>query len=217
MAHEHSHKPCLAVGFLLILQYGIDKQRKVFCRHARQLEGHFRALKGNPDNLVGWIASVVQLLRFLSSLQVTGAFVLVFFRRGFLREGILSGNQGQGGTVVPLNSNRAHIVHIGNRALGTGRRGLRIIHGMQGDAGSGRVLPPQKFNLFPCKPLVQMIISFFGYPDFGLYFAVLLFPVVPAAVVLPSVPPAGASPSLSNGFRYSGTAWLYAAAFSAAL
>ena len=27
---EHPHKPCLAVDFLLILQYGIDKQRKVF-------------------------------------------------------------------------------------------------------------------------------------------------------------------------------------------
>ena len=59
---EHPHKPCLAVGFLLVLQYGIDKQRKVFCRHARQLEGHFRALKGKSDDLVGWIASVVQLI-----------------------------------------------------------------------------------------------------------------------------------------------------------
>ena len=57
---EHPHKPCLAVDFLLILQYGIDKQRKVFCRHARQLEGHFCALKGKSDDLVGWIASVVQ-------------------------------------------------------------------------------------------------------------------------------------------------------------
>ena len=57
---EHPHKPCLAVGFLLVLQYGIDKQRKVFCRHARQLESHFRALKGKSNDLVGWIASVVQ-------------------------------------------------------------------------------------------------------------------------------------------------------------
>lgn len=64
---EHPHKPCLAVGFLLVLQYGIDKQRKVFCRHARQLESHFRALKGKSNDLVGWIASVVQ------SIQVTGA------------------------------------------------------------------------------------------------------------------------------------------------
>ena len=139
--------------------------------------------------------------------------MLVFFRRGFLREGILAGNQGQGGTVVPLNSNRAHIVYIGNGTLGAGRRGLRIVHGMQGDAGSGRVLPPEEFNLFPCRPLVQMIISFFGYPDSGIAFSVLLLPAVPCAAVLPAVPPASAVPSQWNEFRYSGTAWRCGAVF----
>ena len=139
-----------------------------------------------------------------------------FFRRGFFRKGILAGDEGQGGAVVPLNSDRAHIVYIGNGALGAGRWGLRIVHGMQGDAGSGRVLPPEAFHLFSCRPLVQTIISFV-FLDFGLPFAVLLFPVVPAAVVLPSVPPAAASPSLSNGFRCSGTAWRYGEAFSTAL
>ncbi len=130
-----------------------------------------------------------------------------FFQRGFFRKGILAGDEGQGGAVVPLNSDCAHIVYIGNGALGAGRRGLRIVHGMQGDAGSGRVLPPEAFHLFFCRNSIQTIISFFDFSDFELPFAVLLFPVVPAAVVLPSVPPAAASPSLSNGFRCSGTAW----------
>ena len=57
---KHAHKPRLAVGFLLVLQYGIDKQRKVFRRHTRQPERHFCAFKCKPNNLVGWIASVVQ-------------------------------------------------------------------------------------------------------------------------------------------------------------
>ena len=76
---EHPHKPCLAVGFLLILQYGIDKQRKVFCRHARQLEGHFRALKGKSDNLVGWIASVVQSIHLPFIAPNHGSVYALFF------------------------------------------------------------------------------------------------------------------------------------------
>ena len=38
-------------------------------------------------------------------------------------------------------------------------------------------------------------------------------PAFPAAAVLPAVLPVGAVPSQWNGFRYSGTAWRYAAAF----
>ena len=132
----------------------------------------------------------------------------LFFRRGFLRKGILAGDERKGGTAIPFHTNLPHTVHMENRALGAGRRGLRIVHGMQYDAGSGRVLLPEAFHLFSCRPLVQIIISFV-FLDFGLPSAVLLFPVVPAAVVLPSVPPAAASPSLSNGFRCSGTAWRY--------
>ena len=135
-----------------------------------------------------------------------------FFRRGFLRKGIFAGNERKGGAVVPFHTNLPHTVHMENRTLGAGRRGLRIIHGMQYDAGSGRVLPPKALHLFSCRSFVQTIISFV-FLDFGLPFAVLLFPVVPAAVVLPSVPPAAASPSLSNGFRCSGTAWRCGAIF----
>ena len=124
--------------------------------------------------------------------------MLCFFCCWFLREGILAGDQGQSGTVVPLNSNRAHIVHIGNRALGTGRWGLWIIHGMKGDAGSGRVLPPQEFNLFPCRPLVQMIISFFDFSSSGLLSVVLPVSFLPGTFGFPTVPFVAASLSLPN-------------------
>ena|GEM_PF-3889305 len=139
--------------------------------------------------------------------------MLCFFQCRFLREGILAGDERQAGTGIPFHSNLPHIVHIGNRAFCTGRWGLRVVHGMQGDAGSGRVLLPQEFNLFPCRPLVQMIISFFGYPDFGIAFSFVPVLAAPCAAVLPAVLPAGVSPSQWSGLQYSGTAWRYGAAF----
>ncbi len=72
------------------------------------------------------------------------------------------------------------IVYIGNGALGAGRRGLRIVHGMQGDAGSGRVLPPEAFHLFSCRPLVTNRIISFCFSRFRacllLFFLCPLFP-----------------------------------------
>ena len=144
-----------------------------FCRHARQLESHFRALKGKSNDLVGWIASVVQSIH-LPFIAPSHRSVCVVFSGEASLEKESSPGMRQGGAVVPLNSDRAHIVYAGNGALGAGRRGLRIVHGMQGDAGSGRVLPPEAFHLFSCRPLVQTIISFV-FLDFGLPFAVLLF------------------------------------------
>lgn len=133
-------------------------------------------------------------------------FCFSFFRRRFLREGILAGDERQAGTGIPFHSNLPHIVHIGNRAFCTGRWGLWVVHGMQGDAGSCRVLPPKALHLFPCRPLVQMIISFLDFPDFGIAFSFVPVLAVPCAAVLPAVLPAGASPSQWNGVRYSGTA-----------
>ena len=139
--------------------------------------------------------------------------MLCFFRCRFLREGILAGDERQAGTGIPFHSKLPHIVHIGNRAFCTGRWGLRIVHGMQGDAGSDRVLPPQEFNLFPCRPLVQMLISFSDFPDSGIAFSFVPVLACPCAAVLPTVPPAGVVPSQWSGFQYSGTAWRYGAAF----
>lgn len=139
--------------------------------------------------------------------------MLCFFRHRFLREGVLAGDERQVGTGIPFHSNLPHIIHIGNRALGTGRWGLRIVHGMQGDAGSGRVLPPKALHLFPYRPLVQLIISFLDFPDSGIAFSFVPVLAAPCAAVLPAVLPAGAVPSQWSGFRYSGTAWRYGAAF----
>src|SRR5699024_71261 len=57
---KHSDKPCFAVGFLLIFQHCVDKQRKILRRQTRQLEGYFSPFKGKADDLVGRIASIVQ-------------------------------------------------------------------------------------------------------------------------------------------------------------
>ena len=89
--------------FLLVLQYGIDKQRKVFAASPDSLRAISRALKGKSDNLVGWIASVVQSAFSFhrSSLQVLGAF-FVFSGAASLEKESTAGNQGQAGTVVPF-------------------------------------------------------------------------------------------------------------------
>src|SRR5699024_2061104 len=57
---KHSDKPCLAMGFLLVFQHCINKQRKILRRQSRQLEGYFGPFKGKSDDLVSRIASVVQ-------------------------------------------------------------------------------------------------------------------------------------------------------------
>ena len=51
-----------------------------------------------------------------------------FFRRGFFRKGILAGDERKGGTAIPFHTNLPHTVYMENRALGTRRRCLRIIH-----------------------------------------------------------------------------------------
>jgi len=48
------------MGFLLVFQHCINKQRKILRRQSRQLEGYFGPFKGKSDDLVGRIASVVQ-------------------------------------------------------------------------------------------------------------------------------------------------------------
>ena len=131
----------------------------------------------------------------------------------FLREGILAGNERQAGTGIPFHSNLPHIVHIGNRSFCTGQWGLRIVHGTQGDAGSSRVLLADICHLFFGRNSVQSIISFADFPGFGIAFSFVPVLAVPCAAVLPAVLPAGAVPSQWSGFRYSGTAWRYGAAF----
>ena len=105
--------------------------------------------------------------------------MLCFFQCRFLREGILAGDERQAGTGIPFHSNLPHIVHIGNRAFCTGRWGLWVVHGMQGDAGSGRVLPPQEFNLFHVGRWFKCSSPFLVIPISGfllLFFFFSLFP-----------------------------------------
>ena len=139
--------------------------------------------------------------------------MLCYFRCRFLRERVLAGDERQAGTGIPFHSNLPHIVHIGNRALGTGRWGLRIVHGTQGNAGSGRILLTEVLHLFSCGDSVQVIISFSDFPDSGIAFSFVPVLACPCAAVLLCGLPAGAVPSQWSGFQYSGTAWRYGAAF----
>ena len=85
------------MGFLLVFQHCINKQRKILRRQSRQLEGYFGSFKGKSDDLVGRIASVVQSAFSFHRSKLLERLCFAFFRRRFLRKGIHAGNQGQAG------------------------------------------------------------------------------------------------------------------------
>lgn len=125
---KHSDKPCLAMGFLLVFQHCINKQRKILRRQSRQLEGYFGPFKGKSDDLVGRIASVVQSAFSFHRSKLLERLCFAFSGAGSLEKESTPGNQGQAGTGIPFHSDLPDIVYIGNGAFCTRRRSLRIIH-----------------------------------------------------------------------------------------
>ena len=88
-------------------------------------------------------AKHTQALSFQSLRPLLFPFQLRFFGKR-----IQAGHQGQGGTIVPVHSDQAHIVHIGHRPFGPGRRRMGIVHRSQNDPGPGRVFLLQPFDGF---------------------------------------------------------------------